>query len=191
MEPALEIEAEALSEVVVHAASGPLELRGEVRGPLAQTLYTQARRLERSADVMVRCERLTALDGPALQVLLALHQALDHQGHTLELRAVPPALLAELRRLGVQGALVCSSEPVREPLAPLVEEPERPADEALEAGEAVDMPTLPVTRGPDPVPVESESETGASTAGTNAVAETGVDAGWSLVPEQREPPEES
>lgn len=199
MEATGEVLTPGVSEVILAEATNVLELRGAVGGPVAQTLFHQARRLERHSAAAVRCDRLTSLDASALQVLLALHRALQEHGHVLELRAVPPAVLGQLRAAGAADVLCVSTEPFVEA--------ESVSDLDLEAA----TPTLPIPRGPDPVAVESPSETvespdeiaeasaaeseepaeGASVATSPEANESVDDAGWSLVPENRDPPEES
>lgn len=202
-----------VSEVILAETANVIELRGAVCGPVAQTLFHQARRLERHSAAAVRCDRLTSLDASALQVLLALHRTLQEHGHVLELHAVPPAVLGQLRAVGAADFLCISTEPIVEP----------------EGVDQVDLeaatPTLPIARGPDPLPVESPNETAeflhetveSPVESAEASAESSTpndapaegpsvatsleaspdatesvdDAGWSLVPEHRDPPEES
>lgn len=107
--------AQEVSEVILAETANVIELRGAVCGPVAQTLFHQARRLERHSAAAVRCDRLTSLDASALQVLLALHRTLQEHGHVLELRAVPPAVLGQLRAVGAADLLCISTEPIVEP----------------------------------------------------------------------------
>lgn len=209
MEATGDVLAQEVHEVILSEATNGLELRGAVCGPVVQTLFHQARRLERHSAAAVRCDRLTSLDASALQVLLALHRTLQEHGHVLELRAVPPGVLGQLRAVGAADLLCISTDPIVEP------------ESVIELDLEAATPTLPIARGPDPVVVESPNETvgsleetvespdesaeasaaesstpsedpdeGAGVA-TSAEANESVDDAWSLVPANREPPEET
>lgn len=83
-----------------------LHLHGEVNIFAASQLHQEAVRLvESGQDVRVCCEHVDSLDASALQILVALSNALASQGKALQLSGVSQELLGTIRLAGLAQRL--------------------------------------------------------------------------------------
>jgi anti-anti-sigma factor len=85
-----------------------LELRGDVNVFLASQLHEEAVRLAESGqDVLVDCEQVESVDASALQILVALQEALAAHGRTVQFRGGSEQWIRTIRSTGLSSRFGC------------------------------------------------------------------------------------
>jgi anti-anti-sigma factor len=109
---------EKASITVGQASDGHHELilNGEVNIFVASQLQQEAVRLvESGQNVRVCCEQVDSFDAAALQVLVALSEALVSQGRALQFQGVSQGLLSTIQLAGLAERLTRDPPPLEGP----------------------------------------------------------------------------